>query len=908
MNRLREARNRQKVHKEARNQKEMARLQELQKQNKLGWWGEQRLNKLSGGAASQARIDKARESGKTDGLTKSEVRRMNRQNKAAETRAKQLVGPLKANATAAEKAAYEQRLAQQKSDLLDSKDFKKSVNGVVAATSFGQWANRTGAAVSSKAASGLHQAKNWVNDKKEGLAGSAVGSMGRALGSAAKHTLVGEALAAEFGYDGHRMQKQDSVWGARLRAKDPVINMNDQKNIAAKERARASALNSYKEAMVAAMAMDTSKASEGDAIKANRTKQLYAQEELAKMTQGQGVTSKLRALMMADAIKANENEPEDKRKTKEQLAADVDKEMSGMTRAQLKDKYSEIGGDARLAEGIAKGWKEFEGVGFNIDFDSDAAKARLKEFDKKLNEKAAGGAKEIEVKLSTELQAQGAFIEQMAASIARGMGKENDSKAIQDISKALEKADSQTSISDLVSSLSKNLGMTSEEDQRKVNQALIAADGKGFLQTNGQNKSDIADLRAVLDAQKLYDKGEEMFRNKIGDSIPPAAKEEMLRIYKNVNDTNLNSSNPDSMGYRIEHEIYDKYRAQGGDINSVACQQEVEELRMQMKNELNTKLNQFGQEYAGSIREHEVAQKYKQEMQAVDTMAVMTEYQHEREFHISMNMDVPSIQAVVNDGLIQKLHESGDYANAGLKLQQLVDAIQRHDTAGAKDLGFDEKTIAELTKWEEQGLTKRLEGIRGLGVLDSAHMGSTTIAMGGDTMAGMETALARLSSIAEQKIIIDKFNEAVSAYAGQEANARNMVKQVANSIENTFQGPEYNDLIGQIKDINGNVVRSQKELALALKASLESVNNNPDMMDNQNIKANLEALRNFRSQHPENQTISHAITRYLDSGIAQASVANDSMNLVNAMRNDISSLDAKIRENLAKMKDFQGGK
>lgn len=897
---LRHGLDRMKAHKQARNQKELSHLQELQTQGKLGWWGERRLNKLNGGAASQNRIDEARKNNKDlaglsakeiqakTGLTASEARRLKRQDKAAEIRAKGLTKP-----KAGERPEdYQKRVAEQKEALLNDAAFKKSVNGVVAATRVGQFTKRTARAVKGGVGVAAHGTKKLVSGVGSFVANSGIGLAARSIGSGIKNSLVGEMFQAKFGPNGTKIQDKNSLVGEIMRWRNPTVRAKAQKEIAIKDRAYAQETKPHREAMLAGLSMDSAKSSEGDAIIAARAKQALARETVANSQLS--AREKLQDLYIAENIKQGQSSEEARR--------NAEKSVGRLRTGEAIEQYKKMGGDEAYAVGLSKGFKEFKSAGIQIDFDSADSKKKLVDFEKQLRAKAKGGAQEISVKLNAELNSQHGFIQQLAGDVARGMGIGNDKEAVKNISKILEKTDEKTSFNDVVSDISRKLGVQNDGVER----ALNANGYQDFVSKKMQSNNDIADLRAVLDAQECYDKGEEMFRSKIGNAVSAADKNEILTVFKNVNDANLSSTNPESLGYK-QNQIIMKYE---DGYEDPACKAEVEELKKQMDAELDNRLQKFDAKYAGAIREHDIAQKYKQEMGAVDTMAMMTEYQHQREFHISTNMDVPSVQTIFNDSLIQSMHEKGNYAGAGLKMQQLIDAIKQHDVPAAKQLGFDDSTVEKLAQWEAQGLDKRLEGIRGLGVLDAAHMGSTLVDMGGGSMVGMQTGLARLTSIAEQKIIIDKFNDAANAFANQEGNARNMVKQVANSIENIFSGSEWNALHGQIKDMNGRIVTNQSEFASALKATLESVNNGTKNIDDPIIQSNLSALREFRAK-PENQnnmTIVNGTSRFLDYGIAQATTANDSQDLVNAIRNDISSLDAKIRENLAKLKGMQGEK
>ena len=882
---VRAARDRQIATRQDRQQQRLERLQARQKDGKLGFLGRHNLeklkNKVDGGAAQQDRIDKARAANKDKdlskmsakelaaqtGLSKTDARRMKRQEAAALKEA----GKLKkdANETAAQ---YQARVNAKRDQLLSDSNFKKSVNGVV----------------SDK----VHNAKANLAKARKAVGNTGLAFGLKSMGHAYKDSIFGAFHENKYGPNGRLVNDKDSLRGSLKRMKNAQIRTAAQKEIAAKERAYQSAVKSYKEPLIAGLSVAADRQAKADEEWAGRAKQKVALQELKKADTG----SKLTDLIAAQMVQKGEATPE------EAMAA-AQQKVSAMNLAEQAKEYAKLGGDRKLAAGLAGGLVEFAGAKNKIDWANKAEELHATEQELRVNGKKLGSAKEIKVELAATEGKQNEFIQGIATAMAQALGK-NDSADVKNIAKILSNADESTTFTDITKQVAGKLGISDVDQVGKSLETRYT----DFVSGNLGYSSEIADLRTMIAAQNHLDKGEEMFRSKLGVDVSNADKAALMEVFRNVNDSNLYSTNENSLGYQ-KNKIIEKYADVGG-LDNIECRKEVSDMEHRMKADLDVEMQRFEAKYASAIREHDIAQKYKQEMQAVDTMAIMTEIQHQREFHINMNMDVPSIQAVVNDSLIQKLHNDGDYAGAGMKLQQLVDAIKRHDNDAVTKLGFDDETIEKMKSWESQGLTKRLDGIAGLGAFDASHMGSTLVNMGGTSMEGMETALARLTSVAERKMIIEKFNVAAGAYAQQEAQARNIVKQVSNSIATTFTGKEFEDLYKEIAGMNKKAAGNAQEFADTLRATLDSVNEGRANINDEWIQKNLTALRDFRSkkiEEPGGMAIANTID-YFINGITQATVANDSMNMTNSVKNDISWMNSEINEILLKIKDWQGGK
>ncbi len=888
--RVREGVDRMKAHKQDRNREELKRLQELKDKGQLGWWGERRLNKLSGAAESQKRIDEARESHNYSKLSKSELRRLNRQNKAADAEAQRLAQKqgLKEGTK-----AYDDFVASKKGDLLKNDAFKKSVNGVVAATRLGRFANRTvgkaGRTVAGGVSKGLTVAKDFGKAAATKVKNSGIGLAARSLGNAAKNSLVGEMIRAEFGVNGRRTQNKDSLWGEYNRWRDPVTRMDAQKQIAAKDRAYASKVNDYREQLMAAMGVNETRTTTGNKIINEQAKKILAYQEAEKLSDADKLRA-IQALKTTEYMKKGDSYDEAQKKAYEDM---LNVTTSG---ADVNEEFKKLGGASKVAEGLAKGLKEFADAGIKlIDFDS--RKDDIAKIESEIRADAKGDKATIQAKLSNAKNKQSVELENYTAQIAKEIGMTDDA-SMKNIKAVLSNADQNTSFADIVGQISSKLNIESVQAEK-----AMAANYSGFAQ-GVQFNQEVARYTAALEAREEFDKGAEMFRSKIGSGVPKADADAMIRHFNNVQDEDIHSTNEESLGYKI-NQIIQKYDK---GMDDAACQIEVDQLSRRMKAELTEHIEQFGARNASAIREHDIAQKYKQEMEAVEPMSILKEINHQREHHISMNMDVPSVQTLINDTMLQEMHDKGNYRDAGIKIQQLVDNIISHNFEEAAKLGFNEDTIEKLKQWEAQGELKRLEGIRGLGVFDASNMGSVFDNMGGGAMSGMQTALARITSVAEKKVMIDKFGGAIENFLQQEASARASVKYVLNSIDNTFAGAEWADLYGKIKDMNGHTVTNEKEFTAALKETLRAVHDGKRTENDELVSTNMKALINFRSLHKGDRVIEDAVRMLQQDGMAKATAAVEHETNANALRNKKSSLESQIAEITLKMKPFADSK
>ncbi|MBQ7973640.1 MAG: hypothetical protein IJ295_01630, partial [Clostridia bacterium] len=563
--------------------------------------------------------------------------------------------------------------------------------------------------------------------------------------------------------------------------------------------------------------------------------------------------------------------------------------------SDLNAEYARLGGDRAVITGLSAQRKEFEALGINIDFESNSAKAEMEKYKAELRDKT-GSVEHAKELLDAAEEGRKNSIQNIAGEMAKRMGKSDDD-TINNIKNILSKADASTSFDDIKNKLSSSIKGVSADTIEKSLEANYSKFTKEV-----QYNQEITELQHALAAHKSYDKGIEMFNGKIGDALPEDVKAQIVQQMRNVYDVNLYSTNEDSLGFQMNQII--KQYSDG--LDNAECKSKVDALKKKMTEEFSAHYESVIKQYGNAIREFNTAKKYREEMDAVYTMSMIGEVQHQREFHIEMNMDPTSNQLLINDSLLQKMHSNGDYAGAGVLMQQLIDGIKRHDYDTVNKLGFDAETVNKLKQWEQSGDYKRLDGIAGLGAFDAAHMGSLTDKMGGNSLSAVKAALAQLTRVAESKTRIERFRIAEQDAAQNETRCRADVKQVSEQIDLAFRGKEFDNLIGLIKDSNGKVAGDASSMRAALRDMLDAVGNGLSKNDDK-VTEMIDQLIHLRDDNLDNPAITNVLDSYINA-ISRAEEANYHAERTLLLRDQISDLDSAIREILPKIKDFSGGK
>ncbi len=838
---------------------------------KVGSWAKEKLAKKQAKESerkkNQEQLDAAIAKGSKEGLTKQQSRMYDRQVKAAEIEAKRNAGGRLKGET---KEQYTARVNEEKDKLLADPNFRKSISGVV------------------KRNRGIRGVKNAIANTRFGIQAQRFGST--VFG---KSSILGRAVRDKFGIDGELAKDKNSVIGAGWRLFDGMVKEKRQKEIQAQELKREQFKQEHKENLHSGAGNCAENELEGDQLQYNRAVERHTAKVVAES--GKSTAEKYQALLtskyMLDGLSEEDAE----------LKAKQDIESKQLSAKQLEQEYELLGGDRKVAEGLARGVKGLSSLGLDINLNDNAVKKQIREIEQELREQAAklGSSSAIQTELINETKNQTEAFKMAAFNMARAMGVDPENKdgkkTVEAIAEVLEKTKPGTNFEALVDKIAGATGIS----KKKVKDSAESYNdhNKAMAERNIR----IDDLKVALEAYKLYEKGKELWNGKMPPDVDYNDQVGLTQVIKNVHDGNLNSTNVNSFGYRA-NEIILEYEGNGGQDNP-DCQERIAALKAQMTAELDAAYASFEAKYAKSIREFALKKKYKEEMDAVTAMSIAPEIQHKIEFYVGTKMQVAENQLLTNDSKIRELEISGDMATAGMVMQKLVDCVRRHDLDGARALGVDESTIDKMVKWEQAGQTDHLDHIHGLGELYTAHMGSLSAAMGGSSILGAETAVARLMAVAKNEEYIKKYQVKLQNLAQNEDIARREVNQVLSQIEDNFSGAMWNELYSELG------VAGESGFTEFLRTGLTSVSEGGSY-DAENIKKIRTAFNKFRDEHINDPKYQRqlAIADSLTSALARAKEANqysDEQDMTNTL---ITMCKAQTQEIIAKTKYFTGEK
>lgn len=850
-----------------------AKKKKLQAQGKdLGYWGSKKYDKLKGIDSQQERINAAISKGEDgiNALSKNDRRRYDKQAKAAERAARKNVDK---KSFGGNTKAYEAELNAEKARLLNDDSFKKSV-GAVAAMKKGKRA--IGGAL-----------KN---------AGSKIANS-RAFGEG---SLLGETARAVFGEDG-TLSKKSALYKEIQNWRNPAVRKKGRSEIAEKRRSRVQEKLAFKEDGYAALRVLGDNTAKADNKYVNVAKRDLAYDDIKKADN----RNKLKALMAQQYIQDG--------LSKEEALKKAGAEIGAMNQDQFDVNIKKFGGvsaiNAKLADGVSRNLAEFRGLGFDIDFQDAENRKRLSEYEASIREKSKGGSKAVQEKIKAEQANLSARFGETATQMYKAMGKDastNEGKeAIKKIQNILAKSNPGTSYAEIASQISDATGISVERAKE-----AFTAYSNNFNDEHLATQLEIQDLQDAMGACKLIEKGEETFVGKVGPNISSDDKAEVIRAFANYGDANYDSINPESLGYAL-NQIKIKYENNGG-LSNPQCQAEMNQKRIEMSAALDRKMSVFCDTYADTIRVHASAKKYGEERSATPTMVIATEAQQQREFYVGTQMETPAHNLYLTDAKTQDMHDGADYAGAAVLWQETINKVKQHDFDEAYAVGLDEKTVEKMIQWEQNGQSKYLDQIHGLAELDIAHMGSPTVGMGGESLMGMQTALAQTYAVIENEKRIEKAKVKLNDLARNESGARDAVKRFRAQIDSLFSIDKFNEIYIQNKvtDIHGHQITSTAEFTKALDEVLAAVESDELNINSNEVSSIMQAMNDFRNAKigtPGFESIIESAAAFNDM-VAQAGNANKFSAETDATNAQINDLNSKIQEQLKKLKYLGGGK
>ena len=501
-----------------------------------------------------------------------------------------------------------------------------------------------------------------------------------------------------------------------------------------------------------------------------------------------------------------------------------------------------------------------------------------------INSFAGMGADNLKDSLVSKNKERDVKVDRIIDQFKAGFGIENDAEKMKAFGEILKNG---TSAEQIINNCVNELGV----DQSKVAKAT-----NDFQNIANHNK-DIKLHQAALDNITLSAQAEKKLVDKIGPEAAAAAKAELVAAWRNKTDVDFNSTNEHSAGYRKQR-IIDEYKDKGG-ISNPECQRRLNEEQGRIDQEFDKAFNDFHNKWGDNIRQYDVAKTGREEVENLSVLSLLNEMQKNREnFFKALGMGSNEMQVILKDETIRKLHEAGNYAGAGDRMMQLVNAVRQGNDEMVSKLGFGKQLVSMVKKWKDTGDTKSLQKFYDWGRYDASHMCNGMNPMGGGTMQGAQETLAALTRLGEFKAIMEKIETYIRSAGDEESNARMVINRVSDSIPNMFNGMDWADI--GIKDMDGNLIKSQEQMNEILKQNLEAVASDASMRNNEWIQANLDALAKYRSVHKEDIHIVNNIDQYtqaVDYGVTAEKRSAD----VNAARTESARYSALIGDTLAKL-------
>ena len=821
-------------------------------------------DKLAEKKARATALADAYKSGDGSGITnKGDKKKFENMQKAAEKAAKK---ELLNSGVKKSDPEYAKKLREATNNKLNDERFRKSTNSVV-----------KGMKIAGRAAAGLAT-----------LGGTELVRGGWKLAN--KSPLIAALIDNKL--DALKDNKNSGL-GEYLRYKDPLIRQKSRDEYRKKEIQKIADLNKYKEDSTKSLLKGSNESLQGDKVRDDYAWKQVAKNHLSSL----GYKSKLKMMLMSQYVEDGLDESQAAKKVEsicsKGLTEDQAKKMyiSGSSKAGING-----GGDDALANRIIKGDKFLKKSGIFDDTNPDIIKEFNDIKNKLINEKINLGTAQLEVQLNNATSNVSQTIEHLTERVATTIGhdSENDKKDITEIFERCSK-NGNMSMDRALSEILNKFGSDKEGALRDV----MFAERETYARLRSD---DIAELSAALAASQAYDRSNKFISDNFGNFASPEDIKTALSALQNYQDTNLNSTNVNSCGYRIQHEVYEA-GLQGDDAAKA-----ISRIKKELGAIADNVVGNFNAKYANEIREYSTAKKFAEEKLAAEAIGTATAIQEQREFHVNVNMDTTDVQMIVNDGLIQKLHAEGKFDEGGYKLQQLINAIEAHDYTTANKLGFDENTVNQLKILEEKGEAKRLKSIKELGEFDAAFL-STSDSMGGSSLGGIGAVVGQLTRIAENKIIMDKLDIYINDNLGKESQCRNAVEYAMKKIATDFKvgGKEWNDLLngklGTLMTENGQAITTQQQLAEEVGNIVKQVHEGTLSRDNQRVKDMENALNAVKAANLDNVVIANTIDLFTQ-GIANGTLANQYAENARLGRIQKSETNAGTQEALKKMKPF----
>lgn len=425
------------------------------------------------------------------------------------------------------------------------------------------------------------------------------------------------------------------------------------------------------------------------------------------------------------------------------------------------------------------------------------------------------------------------------------------------------------------------------------------AEAKSFNSKDGD--AEAARLNKVKEYNAKMEKIRTEYRDKIGAYVPMEKAAELFEYTKKVYDSDLNSSDTESLGYK-QNKIMQDFAAQGKDVNGDECRVAMENCAREMKAKLSQMQDQFTQENSWDLFRWDATKDVYDKRNAAEKIGLAEEKLNQRNF-VMRAMSEFARQLLFKDEKIRNMHlNDGDYAGAARDMLRLLDAIEKHDFATASALGFDETTVKQLIDWELNGKTEELSSIKKMAMWDASNMGSVLDDMRDHGLKGAENILRNMVSLSEAQENIEKFKAVISGNSDNENHLRAKIDEELSKITTDFDSSQFDELLsgafGQIKDIHGKVITKTEDFVAALQEMLNDVNNSGKKTAE--IQQMMDAMNAMGSKYSSDINLSKKISGFTDA-IANAIAAGKAFDNVQQTRALMSKTQNAIAEIMKKL-------
>lgn len=565
--------------------------------------------------------------------------------------------------------------------------------------------------------------------------------------------------------------------------------------------------------------------------------------------------------------------------------------------------YQQTGGDAAYDAGIAKGLKEY---GVTMDMNDQAVLRAISKKEEENRRLMDGGSGAISKEIAEKKKQREEDVVTTAAKLAKDLGEENNLPVISAITKILTSADTNTSFDDITKQISTKLNLDLGDVQHHFGNSY--ADFAQKVQFN----LEIEKLENMKNAAAKWEDALKTWSDDIGDAVSSADKSKLIAEIKQNFNSDLNSTDPNSFGYK-KRQIILKYEADGG-LGNQQCQAEIEQLRIATQAQMTDAIAEFARKNTEKIRVHNDAKVVREAARNLYSNkafeAIVDGYDKVEALISRFGRDT-----LLKDSMLQKLEDDGNLAGAGDLQMQLINCIREHKFEEARQLGFDKATVDFFIDCEAKGDPRGdLDKIYDAASYAASYLGGVSGEFGGDSWQGAARATGALFAIKFKSARNEKMESLKSSEGQKEANARNTIDLYRAKTGEIFNQARWKDLQGQIVDMDGNVISvgDAHGVATALQHTIDKLSTSAKSAENnQYVKHNLQVLQDWVNKNSGKAGMESLVqeANYVLECVGQATVAEQASERTDMASQTIGITEQKIADLLKKVNSSgPGGK